>query len=119
VRLLGVRAVIAQSFKRIHRSNLAGMRLLQFKEEQDGRNLGLKDDELYSIRDLGGGIRPRMEISVEALHRDGKKIRFNAVLRLDTPVEVDYFRNGGILPMVARKMAKEGGEKPHSTDVDL
>jgi aconitate hydratase len=106
VRLLGVRAVIAQSFERIHRSNLVGMGVLplQFKEGQNAEQLGLTGDELFSIRDLGGSMRPRMEISVEALHRDGTKIRFNTIARLDTPVEVEYFIQGGILPAVARKM---------------
>jgi aconitate hydratase len=104
--LLGVRAVIAQSFERIHRSNLVGMGVLplQFKEGQNAEQLGLTGDELFSIRDLGGSMRPRMEISVEALHRDGTKIRFNTIARLDTPVEVEYFIQGGILPAVARKM---------------
>jgi aconitate hydratase len=106
VRLLGVRAVIAQSFERIHRSNLVGMGVLplQFKEGQNAEQLGLTGDELFSIRDLGAHLHPRMEISVEALHRDGLKIRFNTIARLDTPVEVEYFLNGGILPAVARKM---------------
>jgi aconitate hydratase len=106
VRLLGVRAVIAQSFERIHRSNLVGMGVLplQFKEGQTAEQLGLSGDEIYSIRDLGARMRPRMEVSVEALHRDGTKVRFNTVARLDTPVEVDYYINGGILPAVARKM---------------
>ena len=106
VRLLGVRAVIAQSFERIHRSNLVGMGVLplQFKEGQNRELLGLSGDEIYSIRDLSGSIRPRQEISVEALHRDGIKIRFNTIARLDSPVEVEYFVNGGILPAVARKM---------------
>ena len=114
VRLLGVRAVIAQSFERIHRSNLVGMGVLplQFKEGQNAEQLGLTGDELFSIRDLGAHLHPRMEISVEALHRDGLKIRFNTIARLDTPVEVEYFLNGGILPAVARKMiATDSTEK--------
>jgi aconitate hydratase len=106
VRLLGVRAVIAQSFERIHRSNLVGMGVLplQFKEGQNAEPLGLTGDELFSIRDLGKNMHPRMEVSVEALRREGLKIRFNTIARLDTPVEVEYFVNGGILPAVARKM---------------
>jgi aconitate hydratase len=114
VRLLGVRAVIAQSFERIHRSNLVGMGVLplQFKEGQNAEQLGLTGDELFSIRDLGAHMRPRMEISVEALHRDGLKIRFNTIARLDTPVEVEYFIHGGILPAVVRKMiATDAAEK--------
>jgi aconitate hydratase len=110
VRLLGVRAVIARSFERIHRSNLVGMGVLplQFKEDQDADTLGLTGGELYSIRDLGVELRPRMEVSVEALDRDGKIVRFNTIARLDTPVEVDYYRNGGILPAVVRGMMRGG-----------
>jgi aconitate hydratase len=106
VRLLGVRAVIAQSFERIHRSNLVGMGVLplQFKEGQNTEMLGLSGDEVFSIRDLGVNLHPKQEVSVEALHIDGIKIRFNTIARLDTPVEVDYFVNGGILPAMARKM---------------
>ena len=83
-----------------------GVLPLQFKEGQNAEQLGLTGDEIFSIRDLGHELRPRMEISVEALHRDGLKIRFNTIARLDTPVEVEYFVHGGILPAVARKMAK-------------
>ena len=106
VRLLGVRVVIAQSFERIHRSNLVGMGVLplQFKEGQNAELLGLTGDEVFSIRDLGGNLHPKQEITVEALHTDGIKIRFNTIARLDTPVEVEYFVNGGILPAMARKM---------------
>jgi aconitate hydratase len=106
VRLLGVRAVIAQSFERIHRSNLVGMGVLplQFKEGQNAELLGLSGDEVFSIRDLNGSLRPKQEVSVEALHTDGTKIRFNTIARLDTPVEVEYFVHGGILPAMARKM---------------
>jgi aconitate hydratase len=106
VRLLGVRAVIAQSFERIHRSNLVGMGVLplQFKEGQSAEMLGLSGDEIFSIRDLGAGLHPKQEVSVEALHTDGIKIRFNTIARLDTPVEVEYYVNGGILPAMARKM---------------
>jgi aconitate hydratase len=110
VRLLGVRAVIAQSFERIHRSNLVGMGVLplQFKEGQSAEMLGLSGDEVFSIRDLGANLRPKQEVSVEALHTDGIKIRFNTIARLDTPVEVEYYVNGGILPVMARKMMNHG-----------
>ena len=108
VLLLGVRVVIAQSFERIHRSNLVGMGVLplQFKEGQSIKSLGLTGGELYSIRDLGKGLHPRMEVSVEALSHDGKIVRFNTIARLDTPVEVEYFRNGGILQAVVRGIMK-------------
>jgi aconitate hydratase len=111
VRLLGVRAVIARSFERIHRSNLVGMGVLplQFKEGDSIENLGLTGAEIYSIRDLGGTLHPRMEVTVEALDHDGRIVRFNTIARLDTPVEVDYYRHGGILPAVVRGMLKGGG----------
>jgi aconitate hydratase len=69
--------------------------------------LGLTGDEVFSIRDLSGNLRPKQEVSVEALHTDGVKIRFNTIVRLDTPVEVDYFIQGGILPAMARKMMRK------------
>jgi aconitate hydratase len=115
VRLLGVRAVIAQSFERIHRSNLVGMGVLplQFKEGQNAELLGLTGDEVFSIRDLGGNLRSKQEITVEALHTDGLKIRFNTIARLDTPVEVEYFIQGGILPAMARKMMDPSQPSPN------
>jgi aconitate hydratase len=108
VRLLGVRAVIAQSYERIHRSNLVGKGVLplQFKPEQNVESLGLTGSELFSIRDISANLKPRQEITVEALCPDGRKIRFQTIARLDTPVEVEYFRNGGILQTVLRKMLK-------------
>jgi aconitate hydratase len=108
VRLLGVRAVIAQSFERIHRSNLVGMGVLplQFKDGQSAVDLGLEGNELYSIRDLGERLKPRQEVSVEALRHDGRIVRFQTVARLDTPVEVSYYRNGGILQAVLRSILK-------------
>ncbi|HEY5118738.1 MAG TPA: aconitate hydratase AcnA, partial [Anaerolineales bacterium] len=115
VRLLGVRAVIAQSFERIHRSNLVGMGVLplQFKEGQNAELLGLTGDEVFSIRDLGGNLRSKQEVTVEALHTDGVKIRFNTIARLDTPVEVEYFIHGGILPAMARKMMNPSQPSPN------
>lgn len=101
--LLGVKAVIAESFERIHRSNLIGMGVLplQFKEGETPTTLGLNGTELYSIP-VTDGVQPRQEIEVTATKADGSKVVFKTDCRLDTPVEVDYYRNGGILHYVLR-----------------
>jgi aconitate hydratase len=107
--LLGIRAIIAESFERIHRSNLSGMGILplQFKAGENVLTLGLKGDESFDILGLTDSLKPRQEVKVLATGADGKIIReFNAVVRLDTPVEVNYYRNGGILQTVLRKLAK-------------
>ncbi|MBU6278657.1 MAG: aconitate hydratase AcnA [Actinomycetales bacterium] len=106
--LLGVRAVIAQSFERIHRSNLIGMGVLplQFVEGQSAASLGLQGDEVFTIRgitELNGGNTPRT-LQVEAVAADGRTVAFTARVRIDTPGEADYYRNGGILPYVLRSM---------------
>jgi aconitate hydratase len=107
--LLGVRAVIARSYERIHRSNLVGMGVLplEFKEEEDAAGLGLDGTELFSIRGLDR-IEPRGELEVLAAKADGSEIRFNTVVRLNTPIEMDFYRHGGILPYVLRKMTEAG-----------
>jgi len=106
--LLGIGAVIAESFERIHRSNLAGMGImpLQFKAGETAETLGLKGDETFDILGLNEGLKPRQEIKVVAAGVDGLKKEFTVVVRLDTPVEIDYYRNGGILQTVLRKLAK-------------
>ena len=151
--LLGVKAVIAASFERIHRSNLVGMGVLplQFAAGQTRESLGLTGEEVYTFEGLSDTIRPRQEITViarpaadeirtgPAMARPNGDIRtgsamarpsapgshpahpvhpvsspvlagekrFSAVVRLDTPVEIDYYRHGGILPMVLRRMLTE------------
>jgi aconitate hydratase len=104
--LLGVRAVIAQSFERIHRSNLAGMGVLplEFKTSESAESLGLKGDEIFDLEGVNDTLKPRQEITVTAKAKDGSVKKFTATVRLDTPVEIDYFRNGGILPTVLRKL---------------
>ena len=106
--LLGVRAVLAKSFERIHRSNLAGMGILplEFKPGDSVEALGLTGSELFDFTDIGEGLKPRQDIAVVATSHTGAQKRFTAVCRLDTPVEVDYFRHGGILPAVLRKLLK-------------
>ena len=103
--LLGVKAVIAQSFERIHRSNLVGMGVLPltFKAGVDAKSLGLDGSETFDI-ELGDNVKPRQEIKVTATKKDGAKVEFVALCRIDTPVEVDYYRNGGILHTVLRAM---------------
>ncbi len=105
--LLGVKAVIAISFERIHRSNLVGMGVLPltFKSGQDAKSLNLDGTETFDIP-LTDNIKPRQEIPITATRKDGSKVEFLTTCRIDTPVEVDYYRNGGILHTVLRNMAK-------------
>jgi aconitate hydratase len=104
--LLGVKVVIAQSYERIHRSNLAGMGVLplEFKSGESAHSIGLKGDEDFDFEGVNDNIKPRQEITVIAKAGNIVK-RFNVTIRLDTPVEIDYFRNGGILPAVLRKLS--------------
>jgi aconitate hydratase len=106
--LLGVRAVIAESYERIHRSNLVGMGVLplQFRAGESAESLRLAGSERLTISGLAGEIRPRQELAVEIHSKDGTRAFFKVVLRLDTPVEINYWRNGGILQTVLRKMLK-------------
>ncbi len=106
--LLGIRAVIAESFERIHRSNLCGMGVLPcvFKPGENYASLGLKGDETFNFTNLDNNLKPRQELTIEAVLSDGSKKQFNVIARVDTPVEVDYLRNGGILQTVLRKLAK-------------
>ncbi len=105
--LLGVKAVIAESFERIHRSNLVGMGILplQFKGGQSRSSLGLTGTGTFSI-EVGQDLTPKQDIKVTVAGREGPPIEFAAVCRIDTPVEIEYYRNGGILHTVLRKMLK-------------
>lgn len=107
--LLGVRAVIAESYERIHRSNLVGMGVLplQFKAGQNAEALGLTGREELTIRGIAGDIKPRQDVTVEVQKPDGSSASFVVTARLDTPVDINYYRNGGILHTVLRKMLKE------------
>jgi len=106
--LLGVRAVIAQSYERIHRSNLIGMGVLplQFSEGKSAADYGLTGRERFSITGIARGLRPRAKAQVTAARDDGRKVTFDVDVRLDTPIEVEYYRHGGILPYVLRQLAK-------------
>ena len=105
--LLGVRAVIAKSFERIHRSNLAGMGVLplQFDAGQDARTLGLTGQEIFAVTGVAKDLTPKKKLTVTATDTEGKKTTFTAICRLDTPNEVDYYRHGGILTYVLRQLA--------------
>jgi aconitate hydratase len=105
--LLGVKAVIAKSFERIHRSNLAGMGVLplQFAAGQDAASLGLKGQETFAVSGIAEGLAPKKKLTVTATDTEGKKTTFTVVCRLDTPNEVDYYRHGGILHFVLRQLA--------------
>ncbi len=107
--LLGVKAVIAESYERIHRSNLVGMGVLplQFKEGEGYASIGLKGDEVFEFVGLNDNLKTRQELTIIATHPDGGRKEFNVICRIDTPVEVDYYRNGGILHTVLRKLAKQ------------
>ena len=108
--LLGVRAVIAASFERIHRSNLVGMGVLplEFAPGQTWQSLGLTGEEVFDLEGLDQNLPPRGEVSVLATGGDGDVKRFPAQARIDTPVELDYYRHGGILPAVLRKLLSAG-----------
>ena len=108
--LLGMKLVIAETFERIHRSNLVGMGILplQFKDGETLDTLGLDGSEVFSTVNLDDNIEPLQDITVRAEKSDGTTVEFAATLRIDTPVEVDYYRNGGILHTVLRNMLKEG-----------
>jgi aconitate hydratase len=107
--LLGVKAVIAASYERIHRSNLVGMGVLplQFKDGQTWQTLGLTGDEVFDIVGLSNDLQPRSTIAVIATAPDGSTKKFECVVRIDTPVEIGYYRNGGILNTVLRSLAAE------------
>ena len=108
--LLGVRAVIAQSYERIHRSNLVGMGVvpLQFQEGQSWQTLGLRGDEEITIKGLAEGLKPRDTLTVEVMRADGSTMTFPVLCRIDTLDEIDYFKNGGILHFVLRNIARAG-----------
>jgi aconitate hydratase len=106
--LQGVKAVIAESFERIHRSNLVGMGVLplRFTDGRNAESLGLDGSETFDIEGLSDKIKPQSEVTVKAKKADGKVIEFKAAVLLNTEVEVNYYRNGGILHTVLRNLVK-------------
>ncbi|UCH85814.1 MAG: aconitate hydratase AcnA [Candidatus Latescibacterota bacterium] len=105
--LLGIRAVLAQSYERIHRSNLVGMGVLplEFTDGATWKSLGLEGDETFMIDGLSDDLKPGQLVKVTATKPDGAKTVFDAKVRIDTPVEVEYYRNGGILQTVLKRLA--------------
>ena len=107
-RLLGVKAVIVESFERIHRSNLVGMGVLplQFKDGASRASLKLTGEEILDVTGVAGGITPRMDVQVTIHRPDGSSEQITALCRIDTADEVEYYRNGGILHYVLRNLMK-------------
>ncbi|PYK38203.1 MAG: aconitate hydratase [Verrucomicrobia bacterium] len=105
-RLLGVKAVVAASFERIHRSNLVGMGVLplQFLDGVTAQSLGLDGSQTFSIGGLSDAIQPGQKLTLEIQNKDGEKRYVPVKLRIDTPIEIDYYRHGGILPFVLRQL---------------
>jgi aconitate hydratase len=108
--LLGVKAVIAESYERIHRSNLVGMGVLPLAYEPgtDRKTLGLTGRETFDVTGIAAGLAPGGRVQVTATDDAGKKTTFAAVVRLNSPVELDYYRHGGILQRVLRQFVREG-----------
>ncbi|WAS56305.1 aconitate hydratase AcnA [Burkholderia ambifaria] len=104
--LLGVKAVIARSFERIHRSNLVGMGVLplQFKGADSVQSLGITGEETYDIEGLGDDFKPQQDVTLVIHRKNGETQRVPVLLRIDTPIEVDYYKHGGILPFVLRSL---------------
>ena len=107
--LLGGKAAIAVSFERIHRSNLIGMGVLplQFKSGDNAESIGLNGTETYNISGISGRIKPGQDVSIVAVKENGSEIKFSVRCRIDTEVEVDYHRNGGVLHTVLKRMLEE------------
>ena len=107
--LLGVQAVVAESYERIHRNNLVGMGVmpLQFKPGESAESLGLTGKETYEIIGISEGISPGQDIQVQAVREDGTRLAFDSTLRIDNQVEVDYYKQGGVLHTVLRRLLKE------------
>jgi aconitate hydratase len=107
-RLLGVRAVVAESFERIHRSNLVGMGVLpcQFKEGTNARTLNLKGDETFDMVGLEAGLKPQQDVTLQIHRADGTSENVAVRIRIDTPIEIEYYLHGGILPYVLRQLIR-------------
>jgi len=105
-RLLGVKAVIAQSFERIHRSNLVGMGVLpcQFREDMSAASLKLDGTETFDLLGIESGIEPRQDVTLVIHRASGESEEIPITLRIDTSIEVDYYKHGGILPYVLRQL---------------
>jgi aconitate hydratase len=105
-RLLGIKAAVAESYERIHRSNLIGMGIipLQFKPGENLKTHGLTGFEKFDVSGISSGLKLRQEMTVKATADDGKTTEFKVICRIDTPAELDYYRHGGILEYVLRQL---------------
>jgi aconitate hydratase len=118
--LLGIRATLAESYERIHRSNLVGMGILplQFKPGESRESLGLTSRETYDILGIASGLTPRQEVTVRARGEEGTVKEFRATARLDSPIDITYYTNGGILPAVLRRLVRQQqgqrGQRPQA-----
>jgi len=110
-RLLGVRAVIARSFERIHRSNLVGMGVLplQFKDPTSATSLGLAGSETFDILGLDQNLRPQQDLTLRITRANGGRDEIPVRCRIDTSIEIEYYQQGGILPFVLRQLLGENG----------
>jgi aconitate hydratase len=104
--LLGVKAVVAQSYERIHRSNLVGMGVLplQFKDGTRAQTLGLDGTETYDVVGLDASLKPQQDLALRITRRNGEVAEVPVRCRIDTPIEIDYYQHGGILPYVLRQI---------------
>ncbi|MGH9802100.1 MAG: aconitate hydratase, partial [Blastocatellia bacterium] len=109
-RLLGVKVVVAQSFERIHRSNLVGMGVLplQFKDGVTAQTLALDGSETFDVTGLDGEVKPQQDVTLVIHRADGRSEEVSVRLRIDTPIEIDYYQHGGILPYVLRQLITQG-----------
>jgi aconitate hydratase len=115
--LLGVRAVVARSFERIHRSNLVGMGVLpcQLPDGVSAESLGLDGSETFELLGLAAGIRPRQPLELRIQRASGAALSLSVTSRIDTPIEVDYYLHGGILPFVLRDLMARSGAPASAT----
>jgi aconitate hydratase len=107
--LLGVKVVVAQSFERIHRSNLVGMGVLplQFEEGNSAQQLHLDGTETYDVLGLSAQLRPQQQLTLQITKSDGKVEKLAVRCRIDTPIEIEYYQHGGILPYVLRQLVSQ------------
>ncbi len=104
-----MRAVVARSYERIHRANLVGMGVLplQFMDDDSATSLGLRGDECFDILGLGSGLSPMQTLTLVIKRSDGQRLERKVLCRIDTPIEVQYYRSGGILPYVLGELLGE------------
>ena len=107
--LLGIKCVLAESYERIHRSNLVGLGVLplQYKEGDSADKLGIDGKETFTVTGISEGIKPLKEVQIIAKNESGEEIKFGAIARLDSLIEIEYYRNGGILQYVLRQFLEK------------